>query len=661
MYRYDTLLCTPHNQLYTYLSPAPLELGTIVQVPFGQRLAKGVVWAETPPNYAPEFKLKSIQNTWPLPPISTQTRNLIDWTATYYMAPRGNCLKMVLTGLADLDYTPRKTYAPFPIIENVPREFPLTPDQLSAAKLIQSAIQANTFSSFLLDGVTGSGKTEVYYEALLSAIQQKQQVLILLPEITLTQQWLERFKHRFGVLPTRWHSSLKLTERRHNWQEILSGNASVIVGARSALFLPFQRLGLIVVDEEHDGSYKQEDGIHYHARDLAVVRAKLETCPVVLASATPSIETYRNATSEKYQHLILSQRFGSAGTPTSYIIDLRKPSEEVRNGQYVSKTLKTAIEETLKRKEQVILFLNRRGFAPITLCISCGHKLACSNCAAHMVQHKTTHGVRLQCHHCGKLEPLGNACPECDAESTLREWGVGIDRLHNEVKEKFLTARTLAVSSDHMTSQSDLDNLYTALHNHEVDIIIGTQMMAKGHDFSNVTLVGIIDADSTLMTEDIRAAENTYQLLHQVAGRCGRGDKAGHVYIQTFSPDHTVIQALKTFDRDAFLELELNNRSLGNLPPYSRQASLVISSASEESVKKISRQLLQSQPVNPDIMILGPAPAPLYKLRGNYRYRFLLQSSKATFLQPYLQSWTSELNLASNTRLTIDIDPLTLL
>lgn len=659
VFRYDVLLPIPQDRLYTYMSLQKLELGSIVEVPFGKRVLQGVIWDEADKDYRPNFQLKPIDYVWALPPLSQATRQLIDWASQYYMSHKGHYLKMTLTGLPDKDYAPRKKYGNFVEPKDCPRDFPLTPDQSTAAHHIQTIIRDKTHRTFLLDGVTGSGKTEVYYEALLEAIRQHRQVLILLPEITLTQQWLDRFKHRFGVLPARWHSSLKQTERLHTWQQILKGHASVVVGARSALFLPFQNLGLIVVDEEHDGSYKQDEGTHYNARDLAVVRTKFESCPLVLASATPSIESYHNAHEGKYTLLSLTERFGSAGTPTAHIVDLRQKSEQVGRGQYVSCTLIKALENTIQRKEQAILFLNRRGFAPLTLCTECGHKLSCPDCSAHLVHHKSSIATPvLQCHHCGlSLKAITN-CPECGTIDSLQEWGVGIERLTEEVKQKCPTARIMTVSSDHITHSDHLEALYTSLTQHTLDIVIGTQLMAKGHDFSNVTLVGIIDADSGFMAEDIRAAEHTYQLLHQVAGRCGRGHKPGHVYIQTFAPTHPVINALKTFDRDAFLELELQNRNAGHLPPFSRQASIIIAGENEAQVKRICTQLFQHLPTNDQIMVFGPAPAQLSKLKGKYRYRFLVQGAKHTLLQPYLLQWIHSVPVPKTIKLTIDIDPL---
>lgn len=659
MFRYDVLLSLPQDQLFTYTSHQQLEVGSIVEVPFGKQCVSGVIWAVTSKDYHPSFTLKPINHMWALPPLSNASRQLIDWASCYYMSVRGHFLKMTLTGLPDRDYAPRKKYGNFIEPKDCPRDFPLTEHQADASDRIREVIRQHGHRTFLLDGVTGSGKTEVYYEALLEAIRQKRQVLILLPEITLTQQWLDRFKHRFGVLPARWHSSLKQTERLHTWQQILKGHASVVVGARSALFLPFQQLGLIVVDEEHDGSYKQEEGTHYNARDLAVVKAKFESCPLVLASATPSIESYQNAKEGKYSLLSLTERFGSAGIPTAHVIDLCQKSENVGRGHYVSHSLLQALKETLQRKEQAIVFLNRRGFAPLTVCTECGHKLSCPNCSANLVQHRSNSTAPvLQCHHCGVSIKAQRDCPECGSIDSLREWGVGIERLTQEVQEKCPSARIMTVSSDHMTHADHLEALYAALQHHTVDIVIGTQLMAKGHDFSNVTMVGIIDADAGFMAEDIRAAEHTYQLLHQVAGRCGRGDKPGHVYIQTFAPTHPVINALKTFNRDAFLDLELNNRHFGQLPPFSRQASLIVSGENETQVKQVCNQLFQHTPSHDQITVFGPAPAQLFKLRGKYRYRFLVQGPKHTLLQPYIQGWLENMNLPKSIKLTIDIDPL---
>lgn len=658
VHRYEILLPLPQNNLYTYTSDRNLELGRIVEVPFGKRVLAGVVWEETDPSYQPQFQIKPVSHIWELPPVSLAARKLVDWTAQYYMSHRGSCLKMLLTGLPDKDYKARKQYGHFSPPRDCPRNFPLTLDQIGVANQIQSAIKPNIFETFLLDGVTGSGKTEVYYEALLEAIREEKQVLILLPEITLTQQWLERFKHRFGVLPARWHSSLKQTERRHTWQQILKGHASVVVGARSSVFLPFKELGLIVVDEEHDSSYKQEEGIRYNARDLAVVRAKFESCPLVLASATPSIESHYNVMEGKYTLLRLNQRFGTAGTPTAHIIDLRKKIEGVGSGEYVSNTLISALNKTIEQKEQAILFLNRRGFAPLTLCIDCGHKLTCPECSAHLVSHRGDKKTALQCHHCGLTAKIPNDCPECGAVDKLRQWGVGIERLTDEIRTKCPDARILTVSSDHITHQDHLSELYDALNHQTIDIVIGTQLMAKGHDFPNVTLVGIIDADAGLMVEDVRAAETAYQLLHQVSGRCGRGNKPGNVYIQTFTPHHPVINALKTFDREAFLSLELQNRQLGNLPPFSRQAALIITGNTEDAVKEACLHLYQQLPPSKEIIVFGPAPASLFKLRGKYRYRFLLQGAKNYLLQPFIHQWLETLKLSRTLNISIDIDPI---
>jgi primosomal protein N' (replication factor Y) len=379
----------------------------------------------------------------------------------------------------------------------------------------------------------------------------------------------------------------------------------------------------------------------------------------VLASATPSIESHYNVVQGKYTLLTLQERFGSAGYPATHLIDLRQKSESIGQGEYVSKTLISALYKTLEQKEQAILFLNRRGFAPLTLCTECGYKLTCSQCSAYLVYHRPHHHKTvLQCHHCGLSTTVTLTCPECHAEDSLRQWGAGIDRLTDEIRHKIPTARIMTVSSDHITHQDHLDELYDALSYHKVDIIIGTQLMAKGHDFPNVTLVGIIDADAGLMIQDVRAAETTYQLLHQVAGRCGRGDKPGQVYIQTFTPAHPVIQALKNFNRDAFVALEIHNRQIGNLPPFSRQASIIVTGDTEERVKVFCLEMLRALPAVDDITLFGPAPAPLIKLRGKYRYRFLLQSSKHKLLQPFLHDWLRAIKFPSNIKLTLDIDSI---
>lgn len=654
---YYTVLPIQQSKGYTYSSPLIFPIGTIVRIPFGSRVTTGVVThrSEDPPHDLQLHLIKNIELAYEDPPLPHTTLKLIEWISSYYMYSPGKVLKLFLSGLSEPKYKARKKHGHFSFNAQIPREFPLTEEQTHAANTIIEALE--TRKTFLLKGVTGSGKTEVYYEVLQKIVAQHKQVLILLPEINLTQQWLDRFQKRFGVYPAIWHSSIKLSEKFHIWKEVINGRVPVVVGTRSALLLPFQNLGGIIVDEEHDASYKQEESLLYNARDTAIVRGTLEKCPVILASATPSLETVLNTENKKYTLLELTKRYGSAGDPDIHLIDLRK--ENLDKEHFISHTLLQKLNETLDRNEQAILFLNRRGFAPLTLCTSCGTKLKCPHCSTHLVSHSINQNHKNLCHHCGYQIPSIKHCPECNSEN-LRLWGVGIQRIYQELVEKMPNARILNVSSDDIQTTTDLDTLYKSIVNHEVDVLIGTQILAKGHDYPNITLIGIIDADGSLMNQDIRSAEQTYQLLYQVAGRCGRGSKKGHVYIQTYTPHHPTLQAICTLNQQQFLDLELHSREYANLPPFSRQASLLLSGKDEKKVKQLCAELLKAVPKADDITVLGPAPAILSKLRGQYRYRFLIQTSKKIKIQSFISDWILNIKPNFSVKISIDIDPYSL-
>ena len=538
----------------------------------------------------------------------------------------------------------------------------LSPAQAAAAAALRELARAGAFGVTLLDGVTGSGKTEVYLEAVAAALGLGRQVLVLLPEIALSAQWLERFNARFGVAPAVWHSELTAAQRRATWRAVALGEARVVVGARSALFLPFSDLGLIVVDEEHDAAFKQEDGVIYHARDMAVVRARLGGNPMVLVSATPSLETVTNVKHGRYARLHLPDRHGGARLPDIELVDLRrdKPPRLKGLGQgWLSPRLRRAIAETLAAGEQALLFLNRRGYAPLTLCRACGHRLACPHCTAWLVEHRLA--GRLQCHHCGYETRLPGSCPACHAEGALAACGPGVERLAEELAALYPAARLAVMASDTVTGPSAAAALLGAVEARELDLLVGTQIVAKGHHFPYLTLVGVVDADIGLYGGDLRAAERTYQLLHQVAGRAGRAERPGRVLIQTAEPEHPVMQALASGARDAFIEAESEARARAHMPPFGRLAALILSSPDPRRLEDAARALARAAPNHEGVQALGPAPAPLALLRGRHRCRFLLKARRDAAVPKLVRAWVSRVKLPSNVRLQIDIDPYSFL
>ena len=534
----------------------------------------------------------------------------------------------------------------------------LSPDQDAAAAALRATLKAPCFEVAVLDGVTGSGKTEVYLEAVAAALEGGRQVLVLLPEIALSAQWLERFTARFGAAPAVWHSELTGRERRATWRAVAFGAARVVVGARSALFLPFAELGLIVVDEEHDAAFKQEDGVIYHARDMAVVRARLGAIPIVLVSATPSLETVTNVKAGRYRRLHLPDRHGGAKLPEVTLVDLRrdKPARiEGLGRSWLSPGLRQAIAETLAAGEQVLLFLNRRGYAPLTLCQACGHRLVCPHCTAWLVEHRRA--GRLQCHHCGFEARLPVRCPACRAEGALAACGPGVERLAEEVAALYPQARTAVMASDTLGGPRAAVELLRAVAAREVDLLIGTQIVAKGHHFPHLTLVGVVDADLGLYGGDLRAAERTYQLLHQVAGRAGRAARPGRVLIQTAEPEHPVMRALASGARDRFIEVESEAREAAGMPPFGRLVALILSSPDAVALERAARALARVAPHYDGVQVLGPAPAPLAVLRGRHRCRFLLKARREVAVQKLVRDWVAQVKLPGGLHLQIDIDP----
>ncbi len=531
----------------------------------------------------------------------------------------------------------------------------LTDEQGAAVAALQTAQRSGKYGTTLLKGVTGSGKTEVYLEAVAETLRMGRQALVLLPEIALTAEFLTRVQVRFGVLPAEWHSGVTMTERRRVWRMLGQGDAQMVVGARSALFLPFQDLGLIVVDEEHDTSYKQEDGVLYNARDMAVLRAAICGARVVLASATPSLESWANAEAGKYDRIELTARFGAAVLPQMHTIDMR--AEQMPAGTWISPTLRAAVETRLEKGEQALLFINRRGYAPVTLCRACGQQIACDHCDARMVEHRFQ--KRLMCHQCGETRAIPDACPSCEVEGRLAPVGPGIERLAEEAAALFPDARIATLSSDLFGSARALKAGIENIAAGGADIIIGTQLVAKGHNFPLLTLVGVIDADLGLQGSDLRAAERTFQLMRQVAGRAGRAERPGEALLQTFQPEHPVIRAILSGDEDGFWRAEAAGRQAAGVPPYGRMAGIILSGGDAGAVFELGNILARNDMALRAIgaQVFGPAPAPIARIRGRHRVRLLVKADKGAPLQEALTRWIAPLRLKGDLRLAVDIDP----
>lgn len=644
---YKILLPKNVTEPFDYAADIELEIGALVKVPFRSAAEIGVVWG-VGESEVENAKIKKVAEKLPLPPLNQKLMKFIEWVAEYNMASPGNVLKMALSAKFGT-----KTFAKprnAKIAEPHFTDVPLSEIQQKAVDNISNHIAKHKYSTILLDGVTGSGKTEVYFEAINAALKRGQQVLVLLPEIGLSVQWLSRFKARFGIEPGLWHSNVTEKARRETWLDVIENKCRLVVGARSALFLPFRNLGLIIVDEEHDQSYKQEEGVTYHGRDMAVIRASLEHIPIILVSATPSVETVNNVQEGKYELIHLPERFGGAELPQIEVIDMR--NEKLKSDKFIAPKLINEITAALEKKQQVLLFLNRRGYAPLTLCRACGHRIQCPNCSAWLVQHKAKNN--LECHHCGFTCKIPEKCPACNEVDSLHACGPGVERLKEEVTGYFPNARVEVMASD---AEKTADEVVTRMLNHEIDILIGTQMIAKGHHFAKLALVGVVDADLGLEGGDLRAMERTYQVLHQVSGRAGREEDLGKVILQTYNPDSIVLQALAHGRRDEFVEHEIMARRRFAMPPFGRLATIVVSGKDEHVVKKYITELSLNAPHIKEVQLLGPAPAPMSFLRGQHRYRLILRSAKKFHIQKYIKAVLERVKAPSALKVKIDIDP----
>lgn len=700
---------------YSYRVPdgMQVERGSIVSVPLGPRQTLGVVWGP-PLDAVAHNRLKDVAHVYDAPPLSEELLQLIDWCARYTLAQPGLVLRAVLrspealhpekpitafrlTGREPEKLTPARlrvldcvvdgeAWAKAALIgaagvsasvveglersgaiERVEAARPplvqapnpdasppsLNPEQMRALREIRE-LAADSFGVALLDGVTGGGKTEVFFEAVADTLRQGRQALILLPEIALTHTFLDRFTRRFGTRPAEWHSDMSPPQRARTWRGVLQGEVRAVVGARSALFLPFKELGIVVLDEEHDGAFKQSDGVNYHARDMAVVRARLAQARVILSSATPSVESRNNADLGRYRHVRLENRFAQAQMPDVTALDMREEGPE--KGAWIAPRLAREIFATLDRGEQALLFLNRRGYAPLTLCRACGHQYQCQDCSAWLVEHRFRQV--LMCHHCGREQRTPKACGACGAEDTLTPIGPGIERVAEEAAARFPDARRVILSSD-MGSNAQLRERFAEIEKGEYDLIIGTQLVAKGHHFEKLTLVGVLDADLGLAHGDPRAAEKTFQILTQVTGRAGRASRAGRAFLQTYHPEHPVMRTMVTADREGFYAHELRTRREGGMPPFGRLAGLVVSASEHDAAMGFAKRLLMSAPLADGLKLFGPADAPISLIRGRHRVRLLAQSPKEFDLSGYVRFWLGMAERPTgNLRVQVDIDPM---
>jgi primosomal protein N' (replication factor Y) (superfamily II helicase) len=709
--RAEVLLPLALDTAYSYSVPDGMQLhpGSYVEVPLGPRTYIGVVW-EVRPAAPTNLKLRDVAQVFDMVPMPETHRKFVEWLATYYLEPKGSVLRMVLrvpsafappreqiayraTGEIPKRMTPQRTR----ILEaaaNMPmraidlahetgvstavvkqlakigalaeitlpahRSFEepdsdengkdLSPDQRDAADTLKATIGTSRVT--LLDGVTGSGKTEVYFEAMAEALHQGKQVLLLLPEIALTTTFLKRVEDRFGVEPAGWHSDVRPRERERVWRGVANGEAKIVVGARSALFLPWPNLGLIVVDEEHETAYKQDEGTTYHARDMAVLYGSLAKFPVILSSATPSLETIVNADRGRYATVKLKDRHGRPELPEIKLVDMK--TAKVASGAWLSDQMIAEVNAALASGDQAMLFLNRRGYAPLTLCRACGHRMDCPNCAASLVEHRFRHV--LMCHHCGHQEPVPRACPKCSTEGKLVSVGPGIERLAEEAATLFPDARTAILSSD-IARGIMLRDILHEVENGTHNLVIGTQLVAKGHHFPHLTFVGVVDADLALESSDPRAGERTWALLAQVAGRSGRGQKPGHALVQTYSPDHPLMRALVSGDRDAYYNQEKTIRENADLPPYGRLASLIVSGTDASETERFAKSIAKIEPASDGITVLGPAPAPIAVVRGRHRWRFLVKGKRGVNLPAFMKEWLKNVKPKGSLGLQIDIDP----
>ncbi|MDC3021953.1 primosomal protein N' [Pelagibacteraceae bacterium] len=645
---YDVVVTRPFDKVFTYSSTnEQLEIGQVVLVPFGKKIEAGIIWKKNVKN--PGYEIKEVTKICNDLILQNSSIDFINWITSYTLAPLGAVLKLFLINNDIVEFDKKKLDS---FNSNEPSLVTLSEEQENSFKEITQSFNKSN-KPVLLEGVTGSGKTEVYFEIIDNFLKKKKQILIMVPEISLTPQLETRVKKRFGMEVCLWHSKITKKNRQKIWHQCFAGDPFIVIGARSSLFLPFTNLGLIIVDEEHDSSYKQEDNIRYQARDLAVVRAKIEKNFILLASATPSLETINNVKIKKYDQVYLSKQFSGTPLPEISIIDLNK--DKLDKDKWISQSIIDSISQCLDNKEQTLIFLNRRGYSPLTLCNSCGFRYECDQCSSWMVMHQ--HKKVFLCHQCGTIKKLNLDCPQCNEKDSIKFVGPGVERIAEELKEFFPGKNIAIMSSDNVNTPNKIKKFITDINNKDIDIIVATQIMAKGYDFPNLSLVGIVDADAGLFGGDPRAIEKTFNLLQQVGGRAGRGKKIGKVFLQTYFPNQEIIKSIQLREREAFIEKALEERKNFNIPPFGFMTSIIISSHTKALALKYASILAQQDQNSENIKILGPVEAPISLLRGQYRYRILLKSKSRKNLNKFTKKIVEKTKLPSSVKLIIDVDP----
>ena len=646
---YDVIVTRPFDKVFTYSSKnKELKVGQVVLVPFGKKMETGIIWNKNIEK--PQHQIKEISKIIDYIILKNTTIEFIKWISNYTLAPLGLVLKLFLINSNIVEFSlgslSKDKLNAFAITLNKEQEN-------AKLEIIQSISKSN--KPILLEGVTGSGKTEVYFEIIEKFLKEKKQVLIMVPEISLTPQLETRFKKRFGIDVLLWHSKISKKNRQKIWHQCFNGDQAIVIGARSSLFLPFSNLGLIVVDEEHDSSYKQEDNIRYQARDLAIVRAKIESNFVLLASATPSLETINNVKINKYNHVFLSKQYSGTPLPEISLINLTK--DKLEKDKWISKSITEEISKCLDNNEQALIFLNRRGYSPLALCNSCGFRYECEQCSSWMVMHQNK--KIFLCHQCGTIKKINLNCPKCEEKDSIKFIGPGVERVAEELTLSFPEKNISIMSSDNVNTPNKIKKFIDDINSKKIDIIVATQIMAKGYDFPNLSLVGIVDADAGLFGGDPRAIEKTFNLLQQVGGRAGRGKKLGKVLLQTYFPDQQIIKSIQLREREKFLERALEERRNFNIPPFGFMTAIIISSHTKSLASKSASQIVQLSKIDENIKVLGPVEAPISLLRGQYRYRILIKGNNRKNLNKLTKIIVGKVKLPSSVKLIIDVDPYT--
>ena len=646
---YNIIIARPFDKVFTYkLDDQSLEIGQIVIVPFGKAMEVGMVMEIDVKK--PDYNIKKIESVISGIKFNEINIKFLKWVSDYTLAPIGSVLKLFTINKDIISYQRDTNDLPEPSFKST-----ILNDEQDKAKVDILKIQEHSHKPIVLEGVTGSGKTEVYFDLIEREINESKQILIMVPEISLTPQLENRFKERFGLEIKIWHSKITPKRRKEIWHKCYDGEPLVVIGARSSLFLPFKNLGLTVIDEEHDSSYKQEDSIRYQARDLAVVKANYEKSKLILTSATPSLETINNINNKKYHHVFLSKQYSGLPLPQISLVDLSK--HKLEKNQWISSILKNEIENCLSNKEQALIFLNRRGYSPLSLCVECGYRHQCSQCSSWLVMHQQK--KRLLCHQCGSIEEMSFNCPKCSAKDSIKFIGPGVERIAEELTQSFSDKVVNVMSSDLINSPKKIKELIDKFSNKKIDIIVATQIMAKGYDFPNLSLVGVIDADAGLFGGDMRAIEKTYNMLQQVSGRAGRSQQTGKVIIQTYYPEQPIIKSLQERDRTSFIQQALMEREQFKIPPFGFMTSIIISGSSKANVEKVSQQLVYFRKFSEECNVLGPVEAPINLLKGQFRYRILLKGKSRKNLNVFTKKMVNSVKIPSAVKVIIDVDPYT--